>query len=302
MTPPAVSVDTKVSELCDRVLLTHFTVSMYRATKADKESGDELAEQKKADKTMVTVTKRLLESGAMSEHTKIERRMKKWWKQHTLPFTQESTRMLPNEHYFDFVKEFNECNELWEKANESFFKRWPTLKAEAKKLGGDFLKDEYYPSVQELQSKFVFEYQIFPMPSGSGFFQSKFSDAENKRIQKQIDKASAAAAEQAVSSMFKRFIVPVAHMRNKLTEYKADPTNEVATKFHESLLTNIEELIDLVPTLNITNNKELEKIAIKMTKELTHYDVDTLRSDADVRAKVINSADDILTKLNDYFS
>ena len=107
MTPPAVSVDTKVSELCDRVILTHVSISKYRASKADKESRDELAASKKADAAMCSVTKKLLEKGAMSEHDQIERRFKKWWKDHTLPWTQESTRALPNEHYFDFVKEFN---------------------------------------------------------------------------------------------------------------------------------------------------------------------------------------------------
>lgn len=292
----------KISSIASSCMLVHFTVSKYRATKSDKESALELAQQKQADVSMVSVTKKLLESGHMVEIDKPERTLKKWLKTHSLPWHQDAVFLLPNSFHMDFVKEFNEAKSIWEPAVNEFVAKFPSLVKEAKAKGNYFLKDEYYPSQRELKSKFSFEYYLGVVPEGQTLAAvDDLSETERKKIQKDMDTKTSIVAKNAVDDLLIRFIKPISHMSQKLKEYKQDPNFEGATKFHESLVSNIEEILDVVPILNVTKNREIEKIAYQIAKNLTHYDTDTLRNDDQVRQQVQKSADEILQKISDYF-
>ena len=292
----------KINSVALSSILVHFTVSKYRATKSDKEAALELAQQKQADVSMVSVTKKLLEAGVMSEIDKPERAVKKWLKLHALPWHQDAVYLLPNAFHLEFIRVFNEAKEEWTPAVDDFVKKFPALVKEAKQKGNFFLKDEYYPSERELKSKFAFEYFLGTVPEGSTLIAvDSFTETEKKRIQKDMDSKTAIATENAVDDLLIRFIKPISHMSKKLKEYKTDPNYEGANKFHESVVSNIEEILDVVPVLNVTGNKEIEKICYQIAKNLTHYDAETLRNDDNIRTKVQQSADEVLQKISDYF-
>ena len=301
MTSTVADKQVTTSNFSERAILVHLSVSKYLASRSDQLLASELAHEKKASKGMATVTKKLLEKGALSEFDAIERRIKKWWEDHSIPWVQKSVRAMPNEFFLDFKKEFGECEALWKEAEDRFFTNFPTKVAEAKAKGGDLLKDEYYPSLEELKTKFCLRYTLTLIPAGMHYSYSKFGELEQKKIQAQIDATTKLATEKAVLTIFKRFIEPLEHMIEKLSEYRSDIGAGTSSKFHDSLISNIEEIIDLIPHLNLTENKDLDDLAKRMKKELCTYSADTLRIDDEIRNKVKDSAADVLQKISDYF-
>jgi hypothetical protein len=64
--------------------------------------------------------------------------------------------------------------------------------------------------------------------------------------------------------------------------------------FRDTLVTNLEELVDLVPKMNIAGDPAINEVAAKAREQLCHWDAQTLRDDPEKRADVSMKADDIL--------
>jgi Zn finger protein HypA/HybF involved in hydrogenase expression len=58
---------------------------------------------------------------------------------------------------------------------------------------------------------------------------------------------------------------------------------EKGGKFHDTLVSNVQDMIALVPKLNLTNDPEITRISVEMSA-LTKVSPDTLRSSVEVRA------------------
>ena len=74
----------------------------------------------------------------------------------------------------------------------------------------------------------------------------------------------------------------------------------VSNPFRDSLVTNLSDMVEILPALNVTNDPELEKFAELAKKELLFYTAEDLRQSSAVRQVVIDKADEILKKMSDY--
>lgn len=68
------------------------------------------------------------------------------------------------------------------------------------------------------------------------------------------------------------------------------------SRVHDSILSNIGELVELIPSMVVGDDEELIEIA-QQAKLLTNWDVDILKDSEPARKEAISAADDILEKL-----
>jgi len=71
-------------------------------------------------------------------------------------------------------------------------------------------------------------------------------------------------------------------------------------KFHETLLSSLTGILDLVPAFNLTNNMELTRLATTARETLGGITVDQLRSDPDMRKKTLQDAQALLATFGSF--
>ena len=72
--------------------------------------------------------------------------------------------------------------------------------------------------------------------------------------------------------------------------------------FHDTLVSNVTELADILPGLNLAQDPALDAMARRLREDLASVDADTLRADPIVRADTAAAADAILRHVSDYLA
>jgi hypothetical protein len=74
--------------------------------------------------------------------------------------------------------------------------------------------------------------------------------------------------------------------------------NEPESRFHASLVTNIGELVDLLPSLNVNQDEELNRFAGEIRDRLCGFTARDLKKNEMLRAATANDAAQILTEMD----
>jgi len=95
----------------------------------------------------------------------------------------------------------------------------------------------------------------------------------------------------------------VSHAAERLTAYSADSwTGKVSNPFRDTLITNIRDLVSLLPRLNVTADAQLEAMRARLEQTLCAYDPQQLRESPIVRQTAADEAARILADMAGYAS
>jgi len=86
----------------------------------------------------------------------------------------------------------------------------------------------------------------------------------------------------------------------KVVEHMVERLSKTEHKFKNSLVTNITELCELLPKLNITDDINLNTALNEIKTKLTEFSPTTLREDVAIRSKTAKEAEIILNKMKHY--
>lgn len=148
---------------------------------------------------------------------------------------------------------------------------------------------------QAMREKCYFKTEPLPVPDAVHFENTVASllgtdvDSVNARVQD--------ATKEAQRELLRRMIEPVKAMALKLAE-EPKPGKE-SPIFRDTLVTNLKEIVDLAPKLNITGDAQLDAFVAEM-KPLVAVGPQELRENASVRGYAASKAAEVLKKLEGY--
>jgi hypothetical protein len=172
---------------------------------------------------------------------------------------------------------------------EEFLSVYPSYIEQVRpELNGVF-REEDYPSADKLRSKFGVRLEVLPIPSGEDF-RVTLSEEEQARVAREIDQNVRHSLQKGTEELWTRLKGVVAHMVERL--------NEPESRFHASLVTNICELVDLLPRLNVNQDEELNRFAEEITNRLCGFTARDLKKNEILRAATANDAAQILTEMD----
>ena len=116
------------------------------------------------------------------------------------------------------------------------------------------------------------------------------SEEEQARVAREIDENVRQSLQKGTEDLWTRLKGVVAHMVERL--------NEPESRFHASLVTNIGELVDLLPRLNVNQDEELNHLAEEIKNRLCGFTARELKKNEILRAATANDAAEILTKMD----
>ncbi len=282
----------------EHALLVSLSVSLWYGNKMARDAASEVQANNKAEYDTLSAYKKLLPKHALEEHKALRNRAFACFKQWSLPWSNDGQRIILNTALLKFEEEMRKVKAEWDAATRKFTTEYPKYRAAAPKRLGGLFKAEDFPDPSIVARKFGMQTNIVPLPQATDF-RVELNEVHVKRIRKQIEDDVRAALDVAMKDVWHRMSAVVGKMSKKLHDYKVTDDGKEGI-FRDSLVTNITELLELVPALNVTNDKNVVALASRMKKELTKHDADALRKDPAIRQEIAAKAQAILDKMGDF--
>lgn len=283
----------------EHAMLVALNIRRWHSITTDQKISNEVADGYKADKSMGKYRKKILDPHAWDKITKVVNQLRNFHYERTMAWS-EGLRILSSAAFVDYMAQVSKLRLEFDAECVAFVAQYPKLKEDAKARLAGLYTEEDYPTVEWLKTRFGIEVLVQPIPSGDDF-RVDLGDSEVKRIRKDIEKQAEATIEQAMKEVWGRLHDVVSHAAARLKAYK-DDGDKVEHPFRDTLVTNITELLDIIPSLNITNDPKLLGFADQIRQSITAHSAVVLRDDAKIRESVAKQADEILEKMAGFLS
>ena len=159
---------------------------------------------------------------------------------------------------------------------------------------------EDYPSKEALQGKFSIRYRITAVQDAEQFM-AKLATDDVDRVKRDIESQIEERLHDAVGDLYRRFGEAVERVSERLQE----DDNGKPLVFRDSMISNIRDLVDVVPRLNIFGDDDLARLCEQVKEKIANVEPDSLRPsksfDPIARARVKRDADALMEKFAGYF-
>lgn len=268
------------------LLTVHFSISAWEARKQDKKATREVAEAHNTATSVGRYHKDLLPEAR--EHENILKIRNAWRVAHyenTLPWGDEGGRVMRSASFLDYAAMYRDYKAQWDAALEEFYAAYPTLVAQAELRLNTLFDPKDYPDLAEVRRRFAVRLNTYPLPDAEDFrIIDGIPPEEADRLVAEAVEGINARLNDAVKDLWTRMHKVVTNMQERLAvplDEKGKP--QKGGKFHDTLVTNVAELVELLPRLNLTNDPEIARMATDMG-QLVAFPAETLRVSPEARS------------------
>jgi hypothetical protein len=289
---PAVPVG--LPTISSSAMLVNLSISVWTARKKDSKVSRELAVDKHANTNSVSVHKRLL--GDCPEHEAVQKFAGNARTDHyfrTMPWSDAGSclRLLPTAMYFEYHKEMTGAQMEFYRLVDEFVDSYRQSVYDARIKLGDLFNESEYPTVEALRTKFKFEFTYIPLPE-AGDFRLDIGQSTNSKLQQHYSEWYQAQLASAMGDIWKRLNEALIHMSERL-----DSSTDIKKVFRDSLVSNVEEMAEIMQKCNVVNDPVMEEARQKLLRALKGVTPDGLRKDVGLRRHTKSAIDEIIKNL-----
>ena len=283
-----------------KAVLADVTVRHWTGRKLDRRITDEVNKQHDAEADAGRYNKLLIPKEAFANVYAATRGARSVHHLMTQPWFDEGPRILPTALYDKFATELRKFRQEFEEAANEFDQEYPGYIQQARKRLKKMFNEQDYPSASKVRGMFSFHVSILPFPD-VGDFRVKLGKEQLEDIKSDMEVQLKTAMDNAMKEPVRRIIQVVGKMAEKLKGY-TPPDSSKGQKaeglFRDTLVTNIRDLVELLPAFNLTEDKVLAELTKRMELELGAFDAQELREDERSRKKAVKAAEEILEQAN----
>jgi hypothetical protein len=277
--------------ITERAMLAAIHISIWTAVKHDRIVSRDVAHQHGAHVGAGRYNKQLLNGAEKLEELRtLAGQIRQHFYRITLPWSDEGFRLLPSNFYFDLMSRMREFEASFEQGVESFLGVYPQYIDQVRPELNGLFREEDYPSVDKLREKFRVKLEVLPIPSGADF-RVQMSAEEQARVSREIDANVRQSLSRGTEDLWKRLREVVSHMVDRL--------NEPESRFHASMVTNVCDLVELLPRLNVNEDPDLNRLADEVRQRLCNYSSQDLKKHALLRVTTATDAANIVAQMDD---
>lgn len=281
--------------IASSAVLVDLNISVWTGRKMDKKVSAEIDADKHTQVRAGNYHKALM-AGAqeLEDIAKYAAGIRNWHAQQTLPWSDAGTRLIPTARLFDYQQELGVRENGFHDLVDKFLASYSTLVQAAQfRLGALFNADEY-PDVDVIAAKFGFRYVFSPVPV-AGDFRVDIGNEGLEELKKQYEQNQNRYIEQAMRDVWGR----VREVTERLSkQLRVDKSTGEKGKLYQSTLDNALELCDMLKSMNINNDPELEKIRKELYMTLNGVDLKELKQDEMIREGVKAELDALISKFS----
>src|ERR1700744_5740159 len=265
-------------------------ISIWTAVKHDRKVSRDIANQHGAHESAGRYNKKLLQGAEKLEALRtLAGQIRQDFYKITLPWSDEGLRLLPAHFYFELTGKMREFDQVFAQQVEEFLAVYPSYIEQVRPELNGLFHEEDYPSVEKLRTKFALKLEVLPIPSGDDF-RVTLSEEEQARVAREIDANVRQSLQRGTEDLWTRLKGVVTHLVDRL--------NDPESRFHSSLVTNVFDLVDLLPRLNVGQDEELNRFAAEIKDRLCNFSAHDLKKNEVLRVATATDAAPILSKMD----
>lgn len=268
----------------DKALIVSIKIRQWSGRKFDRKITSEV-NQNHGTNDAGRFNKILVDKGEISKINKIGNSVRAFVYHNTLPWGDNGDRLLPASNYFAFMQGLKPLKDEFDQATNDFCANYQALVDDAENTLNGLFNRLDYPSFAEIQDKFEIKVGLTPLPDAEDFRFELVSDAEIDKIREEIGVELGGRHKAAMSSLMKRCKDALSSAVGAVTRLNS---KDGSNRFHSSLMDNIKELVDIIPSLNYANDPDIERLRLAMKKMIT--DPSTLKSSPELRESYLDRA------------
>jgi hypothetical protein len=284
----------EVTSISSSAVLVDLNVAIWTARKNDKRVSEEIDEAKGTKARAGNFHKHLFAgNNQLMEMQKFVTQVRTYHYNNTLPWSDAGTRLLVMGRFMEYNTKMREFEAEFEEHKRKFLENYNAMVSAAAFTLGALFDREDYPHPDVVTHKFYFKYEFMPVPQ-SGDFRI---DINNEGLQELIGRYESqfdARVKTAMQDAWSRLHDCLERMSERL-DYKGGNDKKI---FRDSLVDNAIELVDMLKSMNITNDPELEKSRKQLEKAMFGVSARELRENSDIREDVKAEVDDILKRMS----
>jgi len=285
--------------LSNKALLLSVDFSIPSGKKIDKKVSNDIAEQYGIDggrRSSGSFNKNLIDAKYLKEPLNIKRNVTKAFDNMTLPWLNDGIKvnLLPNSRFLEFSKVWRESKRqmdqyIWKLENGLYDEMMQDGETRLNGVQEGLFSEWDYPPVETFVTKFKMEHFIRPVPNADDLdLRVAVGEEQAEIIKKEVKESVDKQYEESRKALCDRIIKAVNHMKSVLSAEKPI--------IHETMMEKMNDLVDILPELNFSEDEGLDEIR-KMIKDELIEDVQTLRDDEVIQKGVLDSTSSILNKM-----
>lgn len=246
-----------------------------------------------AEKTLLRLSKRLLDCDAAKAITSLDNAIKKVLRTRALPsMFRAGAYLLPVSIVKEIDAYLREKFAERDKLVDAFIGAYEAEKA----IDRDRLRELYnegdYPSADEVREGYcaTFGYATYGSPQSLKEIDPEIFDRSSKEERQKLQEA----VGEIRTALRAGFLELVAHAADKL-QPGPDGKRKV---FRNSLVENLQEFLKFFDQRNVVNDESLQALVGQAKSILQNVSPDSLRQDADTRLRVLSGMQDIKSQLD----
>lgn len=274
-------------------MTANLQIGVWMGYRLDKEASRNVTEQANANPDAARVNKHLVPKEALKPIVSAASAMRAHFYDKTLPWKDNGDRLLTRQLYMSFIEEHSRLRDAFHGTVKEFlYQTYPAARERSEFRMGDLFKDDDYPSVSALRSKFYINLDIDAVTE-AGDFRVALDQDTLTNVRSDMEQAMQQRIGRAMGDVWARLSTTLEHFAAKMS------SDEV---FRDATVRNLEEIVELLPALNILNDPELERIRADIAASLVGYAPKDLRGDKAVRSVVAGEAQRIMGDMRGFMN
>lgn len=276
----------KQVDIREKAVLVHVKIQSINQNKFDREVTEEIARLKDSYDAGVFI-KKLFGKEDIQSIIAVQGYARRIHHFYGLPWYDGGIRLLPTALFDDFSSQINEAIQLLDDAVDDVIARYDDIIQHARKRQGKMFNKEDYPTKEEIKKRFRIVVRFLPVPDKSDFRADMPQEIKDNFTQND-------QFEDAVKAMWGKFRDVLEHAFEQLSKKKG--------KLFESVLSNLIDVVEILPALNIKEDPALNKLVKRAKALYADLEIKDLRENEDLREETATETKKILDKIGDYYA
>ncbi len=266
-------------------MIVNLHISQWGARKYDEKVSREIDQIHQTDEAG-RFTKRLMKSHLLDDITSVNNKARSYHRDATLPWGDNNDRIITTDKYFEYVMTIGKYAMELDELVTKFVSEYESLVEKEKVRLNSMFRPSDYPHPTEIKNKFNLKAIFLPIADANDF-RVNLNDSMVALMKKQLTEELENRVLIANNDLLDRVKKVVTNMIEKLSDE--------GSTFRDSLVGNIENMIDILPIYNFSNDPHIENVA-KMLQTLV-VSPNMLRNNEAFKKDIIKKAREIINKI-----
>jgi hypothetical protein len=276
-----------------QTMVVNLQISMWTGHRLDKDASAKVTLDANAEQDAARVNKHLVPKEALKPIQQAATAVRMHFYDKTLPWKDNGDRLLPRKLYAEFIAEHGALMSRFNDAVDQFIaEAYPKACEQAAFRMGDLFKPNDYPKQDELRRRFGITLDLDAVTEASDF-RVAMEQEQLDGIRATMQQALQQRINRAMQDVWTRLSDTLGHFTDKMG------TDSI---FRDSTVKNLEELLDVLPGLNILDDPNIDTISQQIREKLTGYAPNDIRKNPVIRGALAYEAKAIMDQMTPFMN